>query len=318
MDMPLSAPASIPFTTGSADMDVCKSLQQEEFEVLESIYPEYISKRHSDSRVLLELQVPIGFAVARPIELFEPVSLEERQKMTLSNFPPLILQVILPPCYPLRCPPAIISITAKNSWLQDTSALRSLLNKLWESGQSVLYLWIEYLQSGDWLRDLEMLSDDNNSLRIPHSNPSVVAPLLSDYDFSLQSAQFSMKSYACGICLEYVKGARCLQLSCDHVFCRSCLEDFWGMCISEGDIDRIGCPDPDCVKKGSKASAKDVAHVVTVQELQRWKWLEMKQELERAQTSTDTSAQDPSILNCPVPTCQNLVPKPRDVDPESG
>lgn len=53
------------------------------------------------------------------------------------------------------------------------------------------------------------------------------------------------------------------------------------MCISEGDIDRVGCPDPDCVKVGRKASGEDVSRVVTELELQRWKWLTTKQELER-------------------------------------
>ncbi|KAF8203302.1 hypothetical protein BJ912DRAFT_943537 [Pholiota molesta] len=277
---------SIPHEHDLEDIEACKSFQLEELEVLESIFPGCISNRQPDGHFRLEV----------PENLF------------LSILPPILLRILLPPAYPSHCPPTIVSIRATNAWLSDTSSLNESLVRMWKPEEAVLYLWIEYMRSGDFLRDLKLFSDDNSFLQIPHPNPSMIAPLLSAYDSSSQSAQFSINSYPCGICLENLKGTKCVQLACGHVFCRSCLEDFWGMCISEGDVDRVGCPDPDCVKVRRKASGEDVSRVVTELELQRWKWLTTKQELERDQT----------ILNCPIPTCQNLVPKPKDVDPESG
>jgi E3 ubiquitin-protein ligase RNF14 len=53
------------------------------------------------------------------------------------------------------------------------------------------------------------------------------------------------------------------------------------MCIEEGDVSRVGCPDPECVKKGSEAGEEEVARVVTETELQRWKWLKEKRNIER-------------------------------------
>ena len=53
------------------------------------------------------------------------------------------------------------------------------------------------------------------------------------------------------------------------------------MCIEEGDVTRVGCPDPECVKKGNEAGEEEVARVVTEAELQRWKWLKEKRNLER-------------------------------------
>lgn len=44
---------------------------------------------------------------------------------------------------------------------------------------------------------------------------------------------------------------------------------------------RVGCPDPECVKKGSEASEEEVARVVNDAELQRWKWLIEKRNIER-------------------------------------
>ena len=53
------------------------------------------------------------------------------------------------------------------------------------------------------------------------------------------------------------------------------------MCIEEGDVSRVGCPDPECVKKGSEVGEEEVARVVTETELQRWKWLKEKRNIER-------------------------------------
>ena len=72
-------------------------------------------------------------------------------------------------------------------------------------------------------------------------------------------------------------------LSCSHVFCRGCLEDFWKLCISEGDAGRVGCPDPHCVKEGREANEEEVRRVVTEQEVQRWKWLKKKREWENGE-----------------------------------
>jgi E3 ubiquitin-protein ligase RNF14 len=87
------------------------------------------------------------------------------------------------------------------------------------------------------------------------------------------------------VCLESVKGARCIQLLCAHVFCRGCLEDFWKLCISEGEIDRVGCPNTECVKAGLEATEEEVQMVVTDEELSRWSWLRKKRELDQGARS---------------------------------
>ena len=53
------------------------------------------------------------------------------------------------------------------------------------------------------------------------------------------------------------------------------------MCIEEGDVNRVVCPDPECVKKGSEAEEEEVARVVTETELKRWRWLKEKRNIER-------------------------------------
>lgn len=117
--------------------------------------------------------------------------------------------------------------------------------------------------------------------RIEHPAPTLLAERLTSFDTKTRLERFSQTNYACEVCLSSIKGAKCISLACGHVFCRACLVDFWGLCISEGDVDRVGCPDPGCVKQGSKASEEDIRRVVSTEEVARWKWLKEKKELER-------------------------------------
>jgi E3 ubiquitin-protein ligase RNF14 len=87
------------------------------------------------------------------------------------------------------------------------------------------------------------------------------------------------------------------------------LEDFWKLCIQEGDVGRVGCPDPECVGARKEAEEEEVARIVTPDEVERWQWLREKRALEK----------DPTMLHCPLQFCQAAVPKPQSpVDDESG
>lgn len=66
-----------------------------------------------------------------------------------------------------------------------------------------------------------------------------------------------------------------------HVFCRECLQDFWGLCIKEGSVERVVCPEPCCVKKSREASEEELRRVVSDEEVRRWKWLRVKKAMEK-------------------------------------
>jgi len=275
----------------ASDIEECLSMQKEEFEVLESIYPEYVSSRSLDGT--LKLEIPIELPSSKSVIVSEPSSsvasatpLPERKptvlSISLSALPPLLLHIILPPSYPMRLPPEIGSIRASHLWLPEIDRLEVALLEMWQAGEPLLYNWVEYIRTGDFLEKMNLLSSTNHDVIVlSHPAPRLIAPLLSSYDISSQSSQFAQNSYPCSICLTWLKGSKCLQLVCKHIFCRSCLEDFWKMCIEEGDVNRVGCPDPECVKKGSEAGEEEVARVVTEPELKRWRWLKEKRNIER-------------------------------------
>jgi hypothetical protein len=119
--------------------------------------------------------------------------------------------------------------------------------------------------------------------RIPHATPQLLLPFLTAYQSESQSSKFNLASHSCNVCFETVKGSRCLQFICSHIFCRACLRDGWSLYIAEGDITRVGCPDPQCIKDGQEATEDEVRRVVTEEEVRRWKWLREKKATERGE-----------------------------------
>ncbi|KAJ4476743.1 hypothetical protein J3R30DRAFT_3488613 [Lentinula aciculospora] len=289
----------------------CLELQREELEVLESIYPDYLSTDISKGSVKLEIPVELE----DPRQVFvkdidqQGHSSSDVKSLTLSLLPPLLVHVMLPETYPLREPPRISSIRATHSWMLHTSRLRDLIVDKWsrQAGERVLCDMVDLIRSGAFLNEIDMV-EDCGVLLIQHNTPELLAPLLISFETLAKSDEFNHNSYSCSICLSSLKGSKCLQLSCKHIFCRHCLEDFWGLCITEGDVSRVGCPDPNCVKEGRQADEEEVARVVSEEGVARWRWLKEKSMMEN----------DPSISICPMVLCQKPVPKPQITDSEES
>jgi len=72
--------------------------------------------------------------------------------MTVAALPPVRLSVRLPLAYPLRLPPVLLSISAAHDWLLDIGLLSAQLLERWEEGETILYTWIEYIHTGEFLR----------------------------------------------------------------------------------------------------------------------------------------------------------------------
>ncbi|KAF5337391.1 hypothetical protein D9611_003252 [Ephemerocybe angulata] len=321
----------IPTTTHPSQevLDECQILQKEEFEVLEasrgpipfrtlsysyvvqSIYPEYVSSHLNEGNLKLEVPVelehPQDVTIARDVPS-DSSAFPMSETVSVSTLPALLIHISLPSTYPLEESPRISSIRATHLWLPRIGKLNKLLTDMWQAGDGVLYMWLEYLRTGEFLKALELVDGSDSKILITHPNPPSLAPLLLSSDQRSQSSQFAKNTYPCSVCLATLKGSKCLQLSCKHIFCRGCLQDFWGMCIEEGDVGRVGCPDPDCVKRKREANEEEVARVVSGEEVDRWRWLREKRNLEK----------DPTIVHCPVDNCQSPVKKPANEDPESG
>ena len=124
-----------------------------------------------------------------------------------------------------------------------------------------------------------------------------------------------MSSFTCSICTSSKKGAVCISLSCGHVFYRDWLNGLWNVYISDGDVERVGCPDPQCVKDGKEAAEEDIKKVVQSDIFNRWKDLYDNRTFSAGEGALFStwkrclhSIAGISPTYCPLLHCQALVP----------
>jgi E3 ubiquitin-protein ligase RNF14 len=242
------------------------------------------------------IPAPTGQVTSRGASDPNPLSIPSA---TISHLPPLILDLRLPANYPLDAPPTLLSAYFTHSWLS-SNLLAVLLNKfhaLWVEqkniGEGVLWRIAESIVTADFLEEPLRLIDADGRLSITHASPSLVRHHILSYDASVNDSSFAVTTFRCAICFEDRKGRACIRLACDHVYCKDCLRDGWGLAVREGDYSAVRCPDPDCVAKiflsgkedrkrgDGDTGEEDVRRVLTENEVARWKWLRVQRDIAR-------------------------------------
>jgi len=111
----------------------------------------------------IKLEIPVEFEIPRSVIIEEDNPIEDRKSLretlTLSALPPLLLHVILPPSYPLHSPPEIMSLRATHMWIPNIQVLQTALIEMWRTGEQVLYNWVEYIRTGDFLQAVKLAED---------------------------------------------------------------------------------------------------------------------------------------------------------------
>jgi E3 ubiquitin-protein ligase RNF14 len=172
------------------DASRCRILQEEELEVLEvcyfqlylpathvsffnlqSIYPDYISREASKGLdMTIFLEVPIHLPHPHRLIItcdtpetstFAEAASSPPTEGTISDLPPILLQVLLPDSYPLHSPPQILSLHATHSWAPRLRVVIDQLLASWQAGEGVLYNWIEIIESGRFMHSLELMKNDD-------------------------------------------------------------------------------------------------------------------------------------------------------------
>lgn len=121
------------------------------------------------------------------------------------------------------------------------SCLREELLQTWtnNSGSVILFSWIGFLQN----ETLTFLD-----IRSPLSlSSSQTLQIVLEHDRNKQSDVFDRKLFSCQVCLSDVPGTACMQFAeCGHVFCRTCLRNFFELYIADGAINLLKCPEDKC------------------------------------------------------------------------
>ena len=79
--------------------------------------------------------------------------------MSLSSLPPVLLEIVLPPAYPLSAAPEIISFHVSGSWIPRRGRLLEKLQGMWQPGEVILYAWVEGLHSANFLDSMDVIRD---------------------------------------------------------------------------------------------------------------------------------------------------------------
>ncbi|KAF2755537.1 RWD-domain-containing protein [Pseudovirgaria hyperparasitica] len=181
-------------------------------------------------------------------------SRSELQTHDLCFLPAVRLDIALPHGYPESVPPEFI-LHATVPWVPQATlnALQQEGEKLWdEYGHSqVVFGYIDFLQQAAE-RAFDLASGD-----LAMELPGSMRLMLLDYDKLAKRRKFEQSTYDCGVCLEPKRGSSCYKMArCGHVFCVSCLRDFYTSCINEGDVVSVKCMDPSCGKDPKLTSKK--------------------------------------------------------------
>jgi len=249
------------------DADSTDDERREELSSIASIFPELVLDPQDPYSATLELPVtpidPLRIFFKPPTDgalLTPPTSTEQDQddlgvkpqvqqcpqldSHDLSHLPPLTLQVSLPEGYPATQPPNV-TVTVSPPWLSQPVLKRLSEDsvRLWEEVGKDLVLFTYIVQVQEEAENAFGLAGTDLQLS------SDLKLALLDFDLKTKREHFDKGTFDCGICLEPKKGVNCHRLTlCGHVFCVTCLQDFYKSCITEGDVNNVKCLSPTCGK----------------------------------------------------------------------
>ncbi|XP_068133585.1 E3 ubiquitin-protein ligase RNF14-like isoform X3 [Hyperolius riggenbachi] len=306
--------------------------QEDELLALASIYSEDVFKRADNvpgGEIQAFLELPPNFKVfVKSTSATNAIA--ENFEDTVMFLPPIILNFELPPGYPSSTPP-IFTLSCK--WLspKQLSLLCQRLDDLWEENKGcvVLFAWMQFLKEGtieyldikspyeihlgsnvmqSWMQTSEEGSPcsaaeppeegavDRRAIQDVESVASLIRHILDSNEIQ-QKKCFDVKQFVCSICFCEKLGSECTYFKqCSHVYCNSCLKDYFEIQIKDGQVHSLNCPEIKCT---SIATPGQVKALVEIELFSRYDRLLLQSSLD---LMTD-------VVYCPRPSCRTPVMK---------
>nr|XP_006128598.1 E3 ubiquitin-protein ligase RNF14 isoform X3 [Pelodiscus sinensis] len=135
---------------------------------------------------------------------------------------------------------------------------------------------------------------DERAIQDVESLSSLIREIF-DFDQAQQKKCFNSKMFLCSICFSEKLGSECMYfMECRHIYCKSCLKDYFEIQIRDGQVHCLSCPEPKC---SSVATPGQVKELVGEELFARYDRLLL-------QSSLDLMA---DVVYCPRPCCQTPV-----------
>ncbi|KAJ1645279.1 hypothetical protein LPJ64_003118 [Coemansia asiatica] len=248
--------------------DECLELKSTEMDALMAIYGESEQFEYSSNN-------DNGLISGKLIIEIDSISVQELvNNSTAPNIeylPPITMKFTLTALYPLQEPP---SITIECSWLNDFAIemIKTRLDEIWEleHGICVLHSFIDILT-----HDLHLIK--GITVNLQKDAEAIVV-----YNRERRLRDFEAQSFDCAICMEEQSGRHCIELSCHHVFCRSCLSLYLGILIAEGSIAQLKCPDTQCrrLPEQPEIKADEMQQLLNEEQISRFQRLQEQRKID--------------------------------------
>ncbi|KAJ3212767.1 E3 ubiquitin-protein ligase rnf14 [Entophlyctis luteolus] len=168
--------------------------------------------------------------------------------LPIRHLPLVSLHFVLGPGYPSHADPIVV-VKPEADWLP-AAALHILRTKIVEQskalvGTAQLFALAQYVQH-DALAQLSLVSPAT-ATGPPILSSTLPRDALVAASDARDLAVFAESTITCGICRDTRIGAACLRFApCRHAYCRACLRAYFEICIREGNVRQVSCPNEEC------------------------------------------------------------------------
>ncbi|CAG8582921.1 7621_t:CDS:2 [Paraglomus occultum] len=216
--------------------------------------------------------------------------------LKIKHLPPVKIIFEMPDDYPTK---EVLCFQLECCWMRWDwlQMLERKLRDIWEEERDViLFHFAEFIHNNamDFLQiPVPMRFGDD------YVGSSTLRTVIRAYNQKVVSEEFLHDHFTCGICFEEKLGQKCFQLGqCLHVFCRTCLSEYFTMLVREGFVLQVKCPEPGC-RQSQLISKEELIEIIGNDMEERYSMLMEKQRLES----------DPLVTFCPRSDCQAPVKK---------
>ncbi len=196
----------------------------------------------SPSLITRVLDVNLRSRELLPFSLITQIDADSQSSHPIRFFPLLTLRIIFPASYPRAAPPVL---RVGSEWLPAECVRRAKerLEKMWTPGNTVLYAWLDFVQSGLVTQLQPVVDAKLRRIVLPKSERyHDIVDYLLFFNEQCEKQEFNNTDCQCPVCLVTKSGKDCVRVPiCKHFACRECLLHHVTDKIQNGDIANLVC-----------------------------------------------------------------------------